>query len=214
MSPSDSPVTVILADDHAIVREGLKLILQQHPSITLLGEAANGEEAVALVQQHEPDVLVCDISMPKLTGIEVVRLLKQQEAKTQVLFLTMQDKEEYILEAMQVGAIGFLPKATVSEELVKAIQTVAKGREYFSESVYGMAFKAIRTLNQKAEIRLTPRETEVLKLIAKGMSTKGVAEKLGVSEYTVSNHRANLLRKLSATNVAELLNRAQELRLL
>lgn len=214
MNVADSSISVILADDHAIVREGLKLILQQHADIRIIAEAADGKEAVALVKKHRPDVLVCDISMPEMSGIEVVRSLNQEGPATHVLFLTMQDKEEYILEAMQVGAIGFLPKATVSEELVKAIQTVAKGREYFSESVYGMAFKAIRTLNQKAEIRLTPREAEVLQLIAKGMSTKMVAEKLVVSEYTVSNHRSNLLRKLSANNVAELLHRAKELRLL
>lgn len=211
--PSSS-ISVILADDHGIVREGIKLILQQNASIKIVAEACNGLEAIDLVNQYKPDVLVCDISMPVMNGIEAARTLSQQGSKTHVLFLTMQDKEEYIMEAMQIGAIGFLPKGTVSEELVKAIQTVAKGKEYFSESVYSKAFKALRSLNQKVEIKLTPRETEVLQLIARGMSTKMIAEKLVVSEYTVSNHRANLLRKLSANNVAELMSKAQELGLL
>lgn len=214
MTATDTNISVILADDHGIVREGIKLILQQNPGIKIVAEACNGLEAVGLVNLHQPDVLVCDISMPVMNGIEVARALSQQASKTNVLFLTMQDKEEYIMEAMQVGAIGFLPKGTVSEELVKAIQAVAIGKEYFSESVYSKAFRALRMLNQKTEIRLTPRETEVLQLLSKGQSTKMIAEKLVVSEYTVSNHRANLLRKLSASNVAELMSKAQELGLL
>ncbi|WP_224999028.1 response regulator transcription factor [Cesiribacter sp. SM1] len=214
MTDTSPKISVILADDHGIVREGLKLILQQNAGIKIVAEACNGLEAVGLVNLHQPDVLVCDISMPVMNGIEVARALSQHQSKTNVLFLTMQDKEEYIMEAMQVGAIGFLPKGTVSEELVKAIQAVARGKEYFSESVYSKAFRALRLLNQKTEIRLTPRETEVLQLLSKGLSTKMIAEKLVVSEYTVSNHRANLLRKLSANNVAELMSKAQELGLL
>lgn len=207
-------ITVILADDHDIVREGLKLILQKSTQIKIVGEASNGLEAIKLVNTLRPDVLVSDISMPLMNGIEVARTLKEQASATKVLFLTMQDKEEYIMEAMQIGALGFLPKNTVSEELVEAIQNVSQGKEFFSESVYIKAFKALRSFNKRAEIKLTPRETEVLKLLAKGMSTKMIAESLVVSEYTISNHRANLLRKLSANNVAELISKAQELKIL
>lgn len=209
-----SKIRIILADDHTIVREGLKMILQKHAHIHLVGEASTGQEALDLVMHHQPDVLVCDISMPQMTGIEVARLLVEQKIKTSILFLTMQDKEEYIVEAMQVGAIGFLSKNTVSDELVQAIETVSEGKEFFSEAIYSKAIRALRSINQKTEIRLTPRETEVLKWLAKGLSTKMIAEKLVVSEYTVSNHRANLLRKLSANNVAELMSKAQELGLL
>jgi DNA-binding NarL/FixJ family response regulator len=115
---------------------------------------------------------------------------------------------------MQVGALGFLPKETVSEDLVNGILQVGQGKEYFSELIYNKAFKALRSINHKVEIKLTPREKEILQLLAKGLNTKAIAEKLFVSEYTVSNHRANLLRKLSAQNVAELIRKAADLKLL
>lgn len=214
MAPSDPTISVVLADDHTIVREGLKLILQQSKNIRILAEAANGQEALHLVHAHKPQVLICDISMPVMNGIELARTLSGENTGTRILFLTMQDKEEYIMEALQIGVSGFLPKSTVSEELVEAVQTVAGGKEFFSESVYSKAFRALRAQNQKAEIRLTPRETEVLQLLAKGMSTKMIAEKLVVSEHTISNHRANLLKKLSASNVAELMNKAREMGML
>jgi DNA-binding NarL/FixJ family response regulator len=207
-------ITVILADDHTILRQGLHYIISQHPGIRVVGEASDGVEALELVQQHAPAVLVCDISMPRMTGIEVARSLAAGQSTTRVIFLTMQDKEEYIMQAVEAGAAGFLPKETVGEELVKAITEVAAGKEYFSHSVYNKVFKALRQVNQKTEVRLTPREKEVLLLLAEGLSTKLIAEKLFVSEYTVSNHRANLLQKLSAHNTVELIRKATEMRLL
>jgi DNA-binding NarL/FixJ family response regulator len=207
-------ISVVLADDHAILRQGLNFIVSQHPQIRVAGEASDGLQALQLVKQHAPDVLVCDISMPNMSGIEVARSLQQQAVATKVLFLTMQDKEEYIIQAVEAGAVGFLPKETVGEELVKAIIEVAQGKEYFSPTVYNKVFKALRQINQKSEVRITPREKEVLSLLAEGLSTKLIAEKLFVSEYTVSNHRANLLQKLSAHNTAELVRKALEMRLI
>lgn len=207
-------ITVILADDHTILRQGLRFIVSQHPQISVVGEASDGVQALELVQQHKPNVLVCDISMPRMSGIEVARSLSVQQCATRVVFLTMQDKEEYIIQAVEAGAVGFLPKETVGEELVNAIIEVAGGKEYFSPSVYNKVFKALRQINQKSEVRLTPREKEVLTLLAEGLSTKLIAEKLFVSEYTVSNHRANLLQKLSAHNTAELVRKAIEMRLI
>ena len=207
-------ITVILADDHTILRQGLHYIISQHPGIRVVGEASDGVEALELVQQHAPAVLVCDISMPRMSGIEVARNLAAGQSTTRVIFLTMQDKEEYIMQAVEAGAAGFLPKETVGEELVKAITEVAAGNEYFSHSVYNKVFKALRQVYQKTEVRLTPREKEVLLLLAEGLSTKLIAEKLFVSEYTVSNHRANLLQKLSAHNTVELIRKATEMRLL
>lgn len=207
-------ITVILADDHTILRQGLRFIVNQHPRIQVVGEASDGVEALELVQRHQPSVLVCDISMPRMSGIEVARSLSLQQLPTRLLFLTMQDKEEYIMQAVEAGAAGFLPKETVGEELVKAIIDVGQGKEYFSPSVYNKVFKALRQTNQKTEVRLTPREKEVLTLLAEGLSTKLIAEKLFVSEYTVSNHRANLLQKLSAHNTAELVRKAIEMRLI
>jgi DNA-binding NarL/FixJ family response regulator len=207
-------ISIVLADDHAILRQGLNFIVSQHPQIHVAGEASDGLQALQLVKQHAPDVLVCDISMPNMSGIEVARSLQQQAVATKVLFLTMQDKEEYIIQAVEAGAVGFLPKETVGEELVKAIIEVAQGKEYFSPTVYNKVFKALRQINQKSEVRITPREKEVLSLLAEGLSTKLIAEKLFVSEYTVSNHRANLLQKLSAHNTAELVRKALEMRLI
>ncbi|MDJ1505849.1 response regulator transcription factor [Xanthocytophaga agilis] len=210
----DKPITVVLAEDHSIVRQGIRLILEKDPTIQILGEASDGVQALALIKEFAPQVLVSDIAMPNLNGIELVQQINQLSIQTKVLFLSMQDKEEYIIEAMQQGVLGFLPKSTVGEELVTAIHQIAKGKEYFSESVYNTAFKAIRSLHQRVEIRLTPREKEVLQLLALGLSTKLIADRLVVSEYTISNHRANLLRKLAAQNVAELIRKASELNLL
>mgnify|MGYP002778195280 CR=1 FL=1 len=203
-------ITVLLADDHTIVRQGLSLIVSQHEDIAIIGEATSGTEALAMVELHHPDVLVCDIAMPGMSGIEVARKLAAARSSTRVLFLTMQDTEEYIFEAMQVGTSGFLSKNAATEELVQAITKVAEGKEYFSESVYGKAFQALRHARKRNEIRLTPREKEVIQLLADGLSTKLIADKLNVSEFTISNHRANLLRKLEAHNVAELVRMAVE----
>lgn len=211
MTPS---IRVILADDHTILRQGLKFIISQHPAIQVVGEAANGLEALALMDRLTPDVLVCDISMPRMSGIELARQWQQQNGKTRIIFLTMQDKEEYIVQAIEAGVAGFLPKETAGEELVQAIAEVAQGREFFSPSIYPRVIKALRQNGQKSEVRITPREKEVLVLLADGLSTKLIASKLFVSEYTVSNHRANLLQKLSVHNTAELVRKALELKLI
>ena len=206
------PLRIVLADDHTIVRQGIKLIIEQNPDIKIVGEASNGEEAFDLIQKYSPNVLVCDMSMPKMSGIELARKLTQQKCPTHILFLTMQDKDEYIVEAMKAGALGFLPKDTASEELVEAILKVAQGKEYFSGVIYNKAFNALRALDQKVEIKLTAREKEILQLLSEGASTKIIADKLFVSEHTVSSHRANLLRKMSAQNVVELIRKASELK--
>ncbi len=210
----NTPITIVLADDHAILRKGLKLIIEHHPAFRIVGEASNGAEALALVQQHVPRVLLCDISMPVKSGIEVAQAMRDLNLSTHMLFLTMQDKEEYLIEAMRLGVRGFLPKDTVEDELVEAIEKVAAGEEYYSRLVHAKAFAALRKLHQEPIIRLTPREKEILKLLAAGLNSKMIATQLSVSEYTVSNHRINLLRKFSASNVAELIRKASELSML
>jgi two-component system nitrate/nitrite response regulator NarL len=208
------PITIVLADDHAILRKGLRLIIEHHPAFRIVGEASNGAEALALVQQHVPQVLLCDISMPVKNGIEVAQALRELNLSTHMLFLTMQDKEEYLIEAMRLGVRGFLPKDTVEDELVEAIERVAAGEEYYSKLIHAKAFAALRKLHQEPLIRLTPREKEILRMLASGLNSKMIANELSVSEYTVSNHRINLLRKFSAANVAELIRKASELSML
>lgn len=203
-----TPLRVILADDHDILRQGLKLIIQSAPAIEVVGEAADGPEAIALTLKLLPDVLVCDIAMPTLSGIEVARQLAAHKARTRILFLTMQDKEEYLIEAMRVGVKGFLPKKTVGDELIEAIGRVAAGGEYYSRLVHEKAFTALRKLYEEPDVRLTPRETEILKLLAAGLNSRMIAHQLSLSEYTVTNHRTNLLRKFNAGNVAELIRKA------
>lgn len=210
---TEKHIRVVLADDHVIVRQGTKLILEGSDGILIVGEASDGKEAIELVNDLKPDVLVCDIAMPELSGIEVARCLKGTTLNTRIIFLTMQDKEEYILEAMKAGASGFLSKSAVSEELVEAIEKVAHGKEYFTDSVYAKMMKGLREQEKRPKIHLTPREKEVLKLLCEGQSTKMIAQNLTVSEYTISNHRANLLRKLSAQNTADLIRKALELKL-
>jgi DNA-binding NarL/FixJ family response regulator len=204
----ETPVRVILADDHDILRQGLKLIIQSAPSIEVVGEAADGPEAIALTLKLLPDVLVCDIAMPTFSGIEVARQLAAHKVRTRILFLTMQDKEEYLIEAMRAGVKGFLPKKTVGDELIEAIGRVSAGGEYYSRLVHEKAFTALRKLYEVPDIRLTPREREILKLLAAGLNSRMIAHQLSLSEYTVTNHRTNLLRKFNAGNVAELIRKA------
>lgn len=210
----DSVITVVLADDHAMVRQGFRRILEEQSRIRVVGEAANGQQALELVLAHQPTVLVTDIVMPVMSGFDLADRVRELNLPTRTLLLTMHEDSEYVLRAVRAVVAGFVSKSAVAEELVAAVLEVAHGGEYFERSIYLKAFEAIRTLASEEPVRISPREREVLQLLAGGLSTKLIADKLNLSDHTVSNHRINLLRKFSVHNTAELIRKASEMQLI
>lgn len=208
---STARVRVVIADDHQLVRESLVAVLAAAGCCHIVGQAADGQQALALCEQLEPDVAVVDLSMPGLGGLEVVRRLAERCPRTRSLVLTMHEDEEYLLQAVRAGAAGFLLKDSPAAELVEAICNVARGLGHFSP-------EASRTLaaqvHQPGRVvddpyrNLTAREREVFHLIAEGLTTKEIARKLGISSKTAENHRARVLQKLGARNTAEVVRYA------
>jgi DNA-binding NarL/FixJ family response regulator len=200
---------VLLADDHAIVRRGLRSLLESEPGITVVAEAGDGAEAVRLAAEHHPDVVVLDIAMPLLNGIDVAARLQSMERPPRVVILSMHTDESYILRALAAGAQAYLLKDATDEDLLPAIRTVATGKPFFSTKVsavlvedYVRQLKA-RGLSDTFEL-LTIREREVLQLLAEGRSNKEVAALLELALSTVETHRANLMQKLNLHSTAEI----------
>jgi two-component system, NarL family, response regulator NreC len=204
--------TIILADDHPIVRRGLRSVLEAEKGFSLVGEAGDGLEAVRMVENLQPDILITDMMMPGLTGLEVTRQVKHRVPKTKIIILSMHASESYVLEALRNGANGYVLKDTVSEELVEAIRDVIAGRRYLSSQ---LSERAIETYILKAESTvedsydsLTTREREVMKLAAEGSTNNEIAERLFISPRTAETHRANLMKKLALSNHTELIRYA------
>lgn len=201
------PIRILLADDHAILRRGLRALLEREPGMLVLGEAADGRETVEAVQRLTPDVVVLDIAMPNLNGIEATR---QIASKTAVIILSMHSDESYVLRALRAGARGYLIKDTVETELIRAIQAVAAGKAYFSPEVSRLLVEDYvagmreRGLDNSFDL-LTAREREVLQMLAEGKTVKDIARTLDLSTHTVDTHKSNLMQKLGLHNMAELI---------
>jgi two-component system response regulator NreC len=200
---------ILLADDHAIVRRGLKSLLESTPDLTVIAEAGDGKEALRLAAEHHPDLAVLDIAMPLLNGIDVAAQLQTMAKPPRVIMLSMHTDESYILRALAAGAQGYLLKEATDEDLIPAIRTVATGKPFFSPAVsavlvedYMRHLKA-RGITDTFHL-LTAREREVLQLLAEGRSNKEVALQLDLALSTVETHRANLMQKLSLHNTAEI----------
>jgi DNA-binding NarL/FixJ family response regulator len=210
------PLSVVLADDHQIVREGLRALLKGVPDLRLVGEAADGREALRLVEELRPDVLVADLMMPGLPGFELTRQVRRSSTSTHVVVLSMHADVPYVLEALRSGAAAYVVKDAGAEELVKAIRSAAGGERYLSpplsEAALG-AFGKQRGVQNDPFETLTAREREVLRLTADGLSGTAVAEQLGISPRTVETHRANIMRKLGVKNQKELIRYAVQRRL-
>jgi len=193
---------VLLADDHAIVRRGLRLILDEVPDLDVVAEAGDGQEALALALGQPLDLAILDVSMPRLTGIQVARELAAQRPDLHVLILSMHDNEQFFLEALRAGAVGYVLKSAAHEDLVEAARSALRGETFlYPRAVAGV----IRDLlNGRpailAEDPLTPRESEVVKLIAEGLTSKEIGAVLHISEKTVERHRTNVLEKLGLRN--------------
>ncbi len=205
-------VSILLADDHQVVRLGLRALLEAEADFEIVGEASDGLEAKALVERLQPDLLILDLMMPGLNGMEVTRQARQLAPKTKIIILSMQANEAYVLEALRNGASGYVLKQSDMAELVQAIRQVLEGRDYLSPE---FTQRAIEAYKQKAEAAaqdpydtLTTREREVLQLAAEGHTNPEIAERLFLSPRTVEMHRGNLMRKLGLVNQTELVRYA------
>jgi DNA-binding NarL/FixJ family response regulator len=207
-----SMTTIVLADDHHVVRQGLRSLLEAEPDFSVVGEASDGLETAQLVERLQPDVLVLDLMMPGLNGLEVTRQVGQRSPQTHVVILSMHANEAYVLEALQAGAAAYVVKESTSAELVRAVREAVAGRRYLSPP---LSERAIEAYMQKAESAaldpyetLTAREREVLHLAAEGHNTAEIADRLFISRRTVETHRANLMRKLGLRSQTDLIRYA------
>jgi DNA-binding NarL/FixJ family response regulator len=200
---------VLLADDHSIVRRGLRSALEDDPSFQIVGEAANGREAVQLAELLLPDVAIVDIAMPQLNGIDATALIQKASPKTRVLMLSVHSDETYILRALTAGARGYLLKDSAENEVVAAVRALAQGHSYFSPAIAKtlldehVRYLRNRGLEDSYDL-LTDREKEVLQLLAEGRSNKEVAAVLGIGVSTIETHRMNLMQKLNLHSTAEI----------
>ncbi len=202
-------ITVILADDHHLVRHGIRSLLEKADDIKIVGEAENGHEAIQLVKRLVPDVLVMDISMPRLTGIQAAKQISNLGLKTQTVILSMHSDETLVRQALRNGVRGYLLKRSVMEELLLAIRAAQKGEIYLSPAISEMVMADFITggLNPDKPSgydRLSPREREILKLVAEGYTNKGIAQVINISVKTVEKHRANVMTKLNIQDLAGL----------
>lgn len=206
-------IRILVADDHALVREGIRYVLDSEPDFEVVAEAANGREAVELALQHKPDVVVLDITMPEETGLSAAARLRDLLPSARVLLLSMHDQAEYVREGMKLGTHGYLLKESAGEELRAAIRAVYAGGTFFSPAVVKRltAAAAPQAPTAAALLRaLTPRERDVLDGVARGLTNKAIAAELGISRRTVEAHRESLMRKLEIHNVAGLTRFALE----
>jgi DNA-binding NarL/FixJ family response regulator len=209
------PFNIVIAEDHTILREGLKALLSSHPDLNVVGEAEDGIEAIRCVQNHSPDMILLDLSMPRMTGLDAIKEIKRVNAETKIIVLTVHKTEEYILATLQAGADGYVLKDAHSTELLTAIRHVLDGRRYLSPSISGTIIDGLLQGKKASAIRsawdtLTQREREILKLVAEGHKNKEIADLLCISLKTVEKHRANLMEKLDLHNVASLTALAAE----
>lgn len=204
------PIRVLLADDHALVRAGLRKLLESLSGVAVVGEAGDGREALALAASKKPDLVLLDITMPGLNGLEAAERIAREHPGTRVILLSMHASEEHVLRALRAGASGYLPKDAALGELELAINAVRKGETYLSPAVSRHVSDYVRRTGAEAEPResLTPRQREILQLIAEGQSTKRIAATLGVSVKTVETHRSQLMEKLDIHDVAGLVRYA------
>ena len=217
---------IVLADDHALVRDGIRSLLETESDLQVIGEASNGKEAIDLVGEVNPDILIIDIRMPVMNGIEAVAELTQSKSSVKTIILSMHDSEEYILKSISSGANGYLLKDTDKSEFIKAIHTVREGGKYFSGDISNVLVNNL--LGAKKEVikedtpkktgenvfDLTNKELKVLELVLSGLTNQQISEKLQNSKRTIETHRFNLMRKMDVKNLIDLSKKSQKYNLI
>jgi DNA-binding NarL/FixJ family response regulator len=203
----------LLVDDHTLFRQGVRRLLESESDFEVVGEAADGGEAVEKARELRPDIVLMDIGMPGLSSFESSRQIKKNRMETKILFLTMYEDEDYLVQCLEVGASGYVLKDTPAAQLLTAVKDVYKGGKYLSSQVLGKLVEDFRSRVRDTRMRprmstLTPREREILKLLAEGNSVKEIAVILGLSVKTVEAHKFNLMRKLDIHNKAQLVTYA------
>jgi two-component system, NarL family, nitrate/nitrite response regulator NarL len=219
---NSNPIRVVIADDHVFVRDGIKSLLESEENILVVSEATDGLEAIKAVQDDKPDLLIVDIRMPNMTGIEVVETLRNQQNHVKIIVLSMHDSEEYVLKSIKAGADGYLLKGSSKEEFLKALHAVVNGGKYFSGDISSILISQLThpliPLQTKQpieeELQITKREKEILQLLLSGKGNKEIAEALDISKRTAEVHRFNLMKKLKVKNLIELSNKASQYSLL
>jgi DNA-binding NarL/FixJ family response regulator len=207
---SSKPIRVLLADDHALVRAGIRALLDKTADIKVVAEAGDGQETLDFIETHEPDVVLLDITMPELSGLEVLEKVQQDFPAVQVIILTIHDDPAYAVGALRAGADGYLPKKAASHELAQAIRAVTRGEIYLSPEISKDALADYKTtpIEGHSVEELTPRQLDVLRMIAEGYSTKEIARGLNISAKTVETHRSLLMQRLNIHDVAGLVRYA------
>ncbi|KAF2333867.1 response regulator transcription factor [Flavobacterium daemonense] len=211
-------IRVVLADDHVFVRDGIKSLLENEANIEVVGEAIDGADALDVVADTKPDLLIADIRMPNLTGIELVEKLRSESNDIKIIMLSMHESEEYVLKSIKAGADGYLLKGSSKEEFLKALHTVSGGGKYFSGDISSILISHLTNpanslepkQNLSEEMMITKREKEILTLLLSGKGNKEIAEALDISKRTAEVHRFNLMKKLKVKNLMELSNKAAE----
>jgi two-component system response regulator NreC len=211
---TSATIRVLLADDHTILRAGLRMMLNAQPDITVVGEASDGKEAVREAERLVPDVVIMDVTMPDLNGIEATRIIKKALPEVKVLILTMHENEGYLFQSLRAGASGYMMKEAADTELIQAIRTVQSGRFYLSPAAQSMMvgdyLQRVKAGGEEKDSYndLTEREREILKLVAEGLTNNQIAEKLIISPKTVDTHRTHVMDKLNLHSRAELVKYA------
>ena len=221
----DNNTRIVLADDHSLVRDGIRALLEEDDTYVVIGEVSNGKEAVQMVLDKKPDLLIIDIRMPEMNGIEAVEELNKHSAATKCIILSMHDSEEYILKSVNAGASGYLLKDTGKAEFLKAITTVVQGGKYFSGDISNVLVNNLLSQGQTRQdnrhspkngnnpFGITGKELQILELVLSGLTNKQISEKLQKSKRTIETHRFNLMRKMGVNNLMDLAKKAQEFNL-
>ncbi len=211
-------INIVLADDHVLVRNGIKAMLESDPELSVVGEANTGADALAVAKNLKPDILVLDIRMPEMTGLEAAARLRDYSATTKAVILSMHDSEEYVAQALHAGAYGYLLKDTDKSEFIRALKQVYAGSKYFSGGVSnilanmvlnGATPPAAREAYAEEEdpYHLTRREREILRMVVHGKANKDIADSLGKSVRTIETHRFNIMKKLNVNNAVDMVNK-------
>ena len=217
MAKTESPgkIRILMVDDHAILREGLRALLSYYDDVEVVGEAQDGAESLERVKELQPDVVLMDIAMPGMNGLEATRLIREQYPQTRVLILTQHEDSQYVLPLLQAGASGFVTKRALGNDLINALRVVAKGETFLVPTAATAVVEEMRRRGDEdmaatAPDSLTPRELEILKHIAMGKTNSQIAAELSISVKTVEWHRSNLMSKLDLHSIADLVRYAME----